>query len=361
LITILFAYRNRDINRIQKSLDSLSFQTNKNFKVIFVDYGSSPLIANEVASLTNFYPFVQYYYLDTLYQPWNKSKALNYAIKKTDSDFCFIADIDMIFHPEFIELLMLKRHYDTVTFFKVGFISQEESLKTLSFEDYKIKFYSNEEATGMSLLPTKNLKYIHGYDEFFHFWGAEDTDLHNRLRNSGFAINYYDEKILMLHQWHPNYRQRETKALNRELQIKEIVEINHRHLVNNLERNISKVNSNSWGEVISKNDFDYLINLPVAQIFNEVSVIDHFLFVELFRLISKEKISISISILEHPNCNLVKNKIKKRIGKKVPRYYSLKEINDKLLLHIISFYHHLPYIYEVSPDLKSIYFAIQNK
>lgn len=361
MITIIYAYRNRDLKRIQKSLESLCSQTNRNFKVIFVDYGSDIVIANQVADLIKKYPFVQYHYLDTIYQPWNKSKALNYAIKKVESDFCFIADIDMIFHPEFIKLLILKSINNTVTFFKVGFLSQEESLKSLSFEDYKIKFYSNEEATGMSLLPTKNLKDIHGYDEFFHFWGAEDTDLHNRLHNSGCAINFYDEKILMLHQWHPNYRQRETKVLNRELQIKEIVEINHRHLFNNLERNISKVNLNSWGEVISKNDFDDLINLPVAQIFNEVSVIDHFLFVELFRLISKEKISISISILEHPNCNSVKDKIKKRIGKKVPQYYSLKKINDQLLLHIISFYHHLPYNYQVSPDLKSISFAIQNK
>jgi glycosyltransferase involved in cell wall biosynthesis len=361
MITILYPYRNRELERIKRSLDSLAQQTNLDFKVIFVDYGSNIFMANQVAELIKKYSFVQYHYLDTFHQPWNKSKALNYAIKKTDSDFCFIADIDMIFHPEFIKLLLVKSLNNTVTFFKVGFLSEYESLKILPFEDYKIKFHSNQEATGMSLLPIKNLKDIHGYDEFFHFWGAEDTDLHNRLCNAGCAINYYDEKTLMLHQWHPNYRQRETKTLNRELQIKEIVEINHRHLVNNLERNLSKVNLNSWGEVISKNDFDNLINLPVTQIFNEVAVMDHFLFVELFRLISKEKISISILILEHPNCNSVKNKIKKRIGKKVPRYYSLKEINDQLLLHIISFYHHLPYIYHVSPDLKSISFAIQNK
>lgn len=56
-----------------------------------------------------------------------------------------------------------------------------------------------------------------------------------------------------------------------------------------MERNISKVNLNSWGEVISKNDFDNLRDLPDKQIFNDVSVIDHFLFVELFRLISKER------------------------------------------------------------------------
>jgi hypothetical protein len=36
-----------------------------------------------------------------------------------------------------------------------------------------------------------------------------------------------------------NYRQRETKTLNRELQIKEIVEINHRHLVTGKELSVN--------------------------------------------------------------------------------------------------------------------------
>ena len=102
MITILFAYRNRDINRIQKSLDSLSFQTNKNFKVIFVDYGSDPIIANEVVSLMSSYPYLQYFYLNTSSQPWNKSKALNYAIKKSNSDFCFaFSHCDFLFFHKF--------------------------------------------------------------------------------------------------------------------------------------------------------------------------------------------------------------------------------------------------------------------
>ena len=356
MITIIYAYRNRDLKRIQKSIESLCSQTNKNLKVIFVDYGSDIVIANQVADLIKKYPFVQYHYLDTIYQPWNKSKALNYAIKKTDSDFCFIADIDMIFHPEFIKLLILKSLNNTVTFFKVGFLSQEESLKSLSFEDYKIKFYSNEEATGMSLLPTKNLKDIHGYEEFFHFWGAEDTDLHNRLRNSGCTINYYDEKILMLHQWHSNYRQRETKTLNKELQIREIVETNHRHLVDNLQQNKSKVNLNCWGEVISKNDFDNLRDTPYVQIFNKVSVVNHFLFVQLPQFRGGV---LKVRFEEDPFATTMKYHIKRILGKKVPQYCTLKEINDQVLLHTISFYHHYPYMYQVSPDLKSITFAIK--
>ena len=173
MITIIYTYRNREPGCIKKSLDSLSFQTNKNFKVIFVDYGSELLIANEVASLMNSYPFVQYNYLATLCQPWNKSKALNYALKKTDSDFCFVADVDMIFHDEFVSILFEKKRSNTVTYFKVGFLSQKESAKKNHFHKHIVKFHSTSEATGMSLLPVMKLKEIHGYDEFFHFWGAD--------------------------------------------------------------------------------------------------------------------------------------------------------------------------------------------
>lgn len=93
--------------------------------------------------------------------------------------------------------------------------------------------------------------------------------------------------------------------------------------------------------------------------FNEVSLVDHFLFVELFQLYIEENTSISISISEHPDCYSVKNMIKKVLGKKLTQYYSLKEVNDKLLMHIISFYNHYPYMYQVTPDLKSITFAIK--
>jgi len=62
---------------------------------------------------------------------------------------------------------------------------------------------------------------------------------------------------------------------------------------------------------------------------------------------------------EDPFATTMKYHIKSILGKKVPQYCTLKEINDQVLLHIISFYHHYPYMYQVSPDLKSITFAIK--
>ncbi|MCI9843886.1 glycosyltransferase family 2 protein [Flavobacterium pectinovorum] len=358
MITILYAYRNREISRIKRSLDSLASQKKQNFRVVFVDYGSELSIAHEVLSLTKEYLFIQYYYLNTAHQPWNKSKAFNYVLKALDSEYCFTADVDMIFHPEFTSILEKECNPDKATYFQVGYMSDDENKKeSVNYDDYNIKFLSTKEATGMTLFPVQWLKKIQGFDEFFHFWGAEDTEIHNRIRKTGCELVFYDQKVLMLHQWHTNYRNRETLQLNTELQLSRIVEINHCHLKYNSESEIENVNSEIWGEVISESDFNALEGFDNELVLsNKTEVIEHFLFVELPRF---QNSILSVRFVEDDFQNSLKYKFKNRIGKKVPKYYSLKEINDKLLLHIISFYHQFPYTYKVSNDLKSISFKIK--
>lgn len=355
-ITILYTYRNRELSRIKRSLDSLKLQLLQNFEVMFIDYGSKSELASEVKSLIGHYDFATYEYLYTELQPWNKSKALNYAIRNLNSEYFFTADIDMIFHPEFTSILQKKCCPDKVTYFQVGYLSEEESKKELLFEHYNIKFCSNEEATGMTLFPVDVIKNINGYDEFFHFWGSEDTDIHNRLKKKGFEVEYYNDKIVLLHQWHKNYRNRETKELNTELQLTGIIEINSVHLLKKAERKERNDTSNEWGRVLSKEEFYDLESTKAKVLFNEKTLIDYFLYQELPFLIQE---IIAVNIKESPFQNSFKYKIKRFLGKKVPKFYSLKEINDALLIHLVSFYHQYPYIYKVSDDLKNIEFKIK--
>ena len=356
MITILYPYRNRELERVKRSLDSLVQQTNRNFKVLFVDYGSKKDIAVKIKPIVEKYTFCSYYYLYTELQPWNKSKALNFAIKRIKGQYCFVTDVDMIFHPDFVSILYDKLKFNTVVYFRVGFLSEAESNKNKYFEDYIIKFLSNHEATGLSLLPVEKLKEIQGFDEFFHFWGAEDTDLHNRLKNSGCEVLYYDEKTLLLHQWHTNYRKRETKRLNPELQLTGIVEQNHLHLQHNLMQNKSKVNLDSWGTCMTETDYVFFKNIPAQLLYNEKSKIDYFLFNVL--AYSKNEV-IALRITKIPNTQTIKHIIKRFLGKKTVTYYDLKTINDLLLQQIISYHHHKPYSLEITSDLESIIFKIK--
>ncbi len=356
MITIIYPYRNRETSRIKRSLDSLGRQTNNGFNVIFVDYGSSLVISEIVRELVSTYKFATYIYSFSVFQPWSRSKALNIGLRNIKSDYVFTADVDMIFSPDFVAKLYDLSDPLNAYYFKVGFLTAKESVASKEYLAYKPSFFSDVGAQGLSLFPVKQLNKIVGFDEFFHFWGAEDADVHNRLKLMGCDIKFYDKEVLMLHQWHKNYRNSESRKLVDELQLTGIVEMNHAHLLFNLKNNIKETNSKEWGKVISEKEFNELESFDEeVTISNRVEMVDHFLFVELAQF--KGGV-IAVRFVKDTFQSSLRFKVKKMIGKRIPKYYSLKEINDKLLLHIVSFYHQAPYTLKISDDLKSISFKI---
>jgi hypothetical protein len=357
MLTLIYPYRNRNIEHVKRSLDSLKNQTLLDFNVQFVDYGSAVEIASSLESLLKNYDFVNYQYYPTQFQPWNKSIALNSVIKELDEGFCFIADVDMIFHPEFVAKAISLQKQNTSTYFKVGFLNEEETKLTKNYPDYKTDFESTDGATGLTMFPVKALQKLRGFDEFYHFWGAEDTDMHVRLRNDGHDVNFYDSEILMLHQWHPSYRSKESSKISEELQLSGIVQLNHYRL-NQAKANVNTiVNRINWGLPLNQTGFELLQNFKgeARQITNKKEAIDHFLFCELSEV--KNEVTHFI-ISEDDFQNSLKYKAKKSLGKKVPTYYTMKEINDMLLLHIISFYRNYHYNYQVFQEENSLQLTI---
>lgn len=356
-LTIIYPYRNRDLERVQRSMDSLARQSNLDFKVYFIDYGSDINRGGQVEDLVSKYDFATYAYLYSQNQPWNKSKAINFALTSIETPFCFIADIDMIFDVQFIEVVNKEIQFNPnkTIFFQIGYLSKEQTKNFLSFNLVLEYTCSSPEATGMSLFNTEQLKSVKGFDEFFHFWGAEDTDVHNRLKLAGYEVFFYDKKVLLLHQWHPSYRSGEKYSLTKDLQCTGIVQLNQEHLNDNRENN-RVITRSSFGKSISKENFDVLISkIPSLIVQNEVQEIDHFLFYTLPNL---KKGVYRFDFKQDVFQNTIKYKIKKIIKKKVPQYYSLKQVNDMLLKHIIGFYHQYPYQVVVADDLQKIIFTI---
>lgn len=357
MITILYPYRNRDLERVKRSLDSLALQTDQRFKVLFVDYGSSLKQASQVEQLIISYSFANYIYTYTTLQPWSRAKALNVGLQQIATDFVFTADIDMIFSPYLVSTLYEIKHTQKAIYFKVGFLSREESFLEKPFHEYTLAFTSDVGAQGLSFFAVEALKAVNGYDEFLHFWGAEDIDIHNRLERLGRSSFFYEAAVLMLHQWHPTYRNSETKSLTTDLQLTSIVALNHKHLSHNDISHKTSIEQPNWGILVDKITFEVLESEPVAfTILNSSGAVTHFLFVELPKFRGGV---LKVRFEEDPFARTMKYHIKRVLGRKIPQYCTLKEINDQVLLHIISFYHHYPYIYQVSPDLKSITFAIK--
>ena len=356
MLTIIYPYRNRDLKRLQRSFESLKDQSVQNFEVYFVDYGSEPEISVKVQELCSDYPSIKYSNHATRFQPWNKAKALNSVVKNLETEFCFVADIDMIFHPEFLKTAISLQKPEKSVYFKVSFSGSADELDGVKPEDFVNYRHSDHNATGLTMFPVKALNSINGFDEFYHLWGAEDTDVHVRLRNAGFKVEFYGEEILMLHQWHESYRVSEKPELTAEFQIKNIVQLNHQHLKYAEEYGISRVNSGGWGKVMTAKQESELLNCSIKMNLNDEKRTIENLIYGVFP--SQSDTIFKVKISESENKQDFKNKLRKLAGKRIPEFYKMKEINDLLLMHIISFYRDLPYIFQVAKDLKSITVAI---
>ncbi len=227
--SILFAYRDRDQLRIRNCLESLEIQSQKDFEVVFVDYGSTTENSKKLKEVLSDFSFVRYYYVAHPGLLWNKSKAFNYGIKKSNSDYIVTADIDLIFHPEFIENIDSLAFRDSFTIFSYAYLPESLNVQKISGKEFAdLKATHTGHITGSGLYPKKALEEIHGFDEFYHFYGSEDEDLFTRLENYG--LKKIQEPFNMLaHQWHPRYPFEERNKLSKTPKIHNIRRINMAH------------------------------------------------------------------------------------------------------------------------------------
>lgn len=353
MITLVFTYRNRSANIVKKCLESLAMQTISNFRAVIVNYGSDSRHSQQIEELLKDFNFVNYMYVVVSKQLWNKSRAINIALKDCKTPYFFVGDIDMMFRPDFIEQLSLLKSDASAVYFQVGFLREEESGLEKNFDDYKIKHVTNNEATGMTLYPTALLKSINGYDEFYHGWGAEDTDVHIRLQNAGYGVKFYDTTILMLHQWHPkNYRSKESKEpFHSSLEL-----INHQYLLKiSQEKKVLANTNKEWGVLPEKVQFSPSNAILIA-LTNQKSEIDAL----LYGLLENYKgNSLVLKVTLHAEYKTIKTGIKKILGKKYRAFYDLQTINDLVLGNIIAHYRNQYYEYEWNRRENSIQLNIK--
>ncbi|GAA3779643.1 glycosyltransferase [Flavobacterium ginsengiterrae] len=355
MLTIIYPYRNRELERIKNSLNSLLSQSNMDFEVIFVDYGSQLEISKEVKELLSEYKFVEYVYSYNIYQPWSRSKAINIGLQFTKTEYVFIADIDIFFHPNFIDKLYSLKQENTNYYFQVGYLNKQESLLKKEFNDYKIESKSIAEGKGLSFFKLNSLLSINGFDEFFHFWGAEDQDIHQRLQNNGNKEIFYNKEILLLHQWHPTFESLQKNKLTVEPLIEDAFNLNKQKLRFNRENNLIIANIDCWGLLFTREAFDMLESEDgFVEIINKKNNVDYFLNVVLSNFTDKIKVRFITDAYQKS----LKYKIKKRLKIEKNEYYSLKYINDTILLNIILHHKSLPYIFKVNSDFESLDFIM---
>lgn len=356
MISLIYAYRNRDLQRIKASLDSLVHQTNQDFEVIFVDYGSELNLANQMKALVRSYSFASYYYLPTQKKLWNKSIALNYGIKKATKPYIFIADVDLVFHPSTVAFLNNLVNKKTISLFELNYLSKEESEKIYigkALASVNIKHAGT--VNGMVLAPKEAFFEVHGYDEFFHFYGSEDVDLIERMKHAGYSVKTQLGKFFY-HLHHPIYNGYDDATLSQTPRLYNAKRLNLEQLkYHKLNKSIVPFNPQNWGEVVVEEQVHKLTQPDVEVVIETYQAeIVHFLEVKLPNY--KNRI-VSLTVQDKPDS--FKIKIKKMLGMRVLPKLTLKECNDLILSKIIYTYRNDNYSYQVAEDLKSINFRIQ--
>tara|TARA_R110002096_G_scaffold427188_1_gene637710 strand:+ start:2332 stop:3423 length:1092 start_codon:yes stop_codon:yes gene_type:complete len=354
--TILFAYRNRDHNRVRLSLLSLKKQKHINFEVVFVDYGSTSNYSENIKKVVETFEFVTYYYVGHKGLLWNKSKALNYGITKSETEIIFIADVDVLVAPDFSEVIESLVKPNQFSLFRIGYLPESVTSKVIENSDFEMlnpKHYGD--TFGIGLFPKTALEKVGGLDEFFHFYGSEDEDLNFRFLEAGYKMNRCESNIL-LHQWHERYPQKAKENLTVIPRLSNIQRINQRHFLRRKETQKFALKAVQSRKYYSNSDYEILKNpSEIIKIDNIEAKVIHVLNYELplfksdiVKIIFKESTFYSSS----------KYKLKTALNKQTQPYLSMKEVNDLILQKILFNYRNDNYEYKVSKDLKTIEFTI---
>ena len=90
-----------NIRFLKVILDSLHFQTEKDFEIIIAEDGENA----DMKEFINQYPFEQpYKHLTHKDEGWRKNKAMNLAIKTAKNEWLIFIDGDCVLHERFIEM-----------------------------------------------------------------------------------------------------------------------------------------------------------------------------------------------------------------------------------------------------------------
>jgi glycosyltransferase involved in cell wall biosynthesis len=358
MVTIVYAFRNRDVLRVKASLDSLRQQTNTDFKVVFVDYGSELILSEDIQRLVEKYDFAKYFYVGHTGLLWNKSKAINFGIKNASTDFILISDIDIVYPSETIDFLQDFKQEDKFFLFKIGYLTKEgtrQYYETLDFKTCKVKHFGY--TFGVGLFSKKALVTVGGLDDFFHFYGSEDEDLNQRLIASGYCQIKLDS-LLVYHLWHVAYNSYDDSILSKIPRLYNIKRINQQHFTFHL-KSMTKAHENNvlFGTVVEKEEYEQLLQPTRAfELPNIHAIVHHFIHVQL-PLFENEIIKITIQ--EGIYYRSLKHRLKKLLKRQTQPYISIKQVNDLLLTEILYRYKHHNYAYEISDDLKTITFTIK--
>jgi glycerol-3-phosphate cytidylyltransferase len=197
------AKERRDTTRLGNCLDSLAAQTAAGeFEIIISDTDSSPSYKKAHEETAKAHK-AKYIYTKTG-QVWNISRARNVGIRAAKADLVMVTDADCIYRPDFIETALKYAGPDSIVHCRIFDIPKEYEgpLNEWAALAGMSSLRPNWCYGGCQIVDRKWAASVHGYDEAYILWGAEDTDFMERACQAGKKNIWIENETSYFHQWH---------------------------------------------------------------------------------------------------------------------------------------------------------------
>jgi GT2 family glycosyltransferase len=229
-ITVVVAIRNRSDYRLVNLLRSIRGQSypDELIRIVVVDYGSEPASARPGKSICEAHR-AQYVRVDTD-EVWSSARSLNVGIRRVDTKFLLIADVDVVFSPRYLaDAVALLRASPPSVVCSAMLDLPEEATATLERAartgedlDFEALRQLCRPRLGWECHPRVCMTYtvlyeaIGGLDERYWSWGWDDVDLMKRFLYLGLRQRTQVSRSFYMHQWHPDSeRGREAEHIQR--------------------------------------------------------------------------------------------------------------------------------------------------
>ena len=208
--SLVVSYKNREIDRVKRFLDSLLWQTFQDFELVILDYGSEVGLQTSIQLLVQQYKFVRYFYTETRGHLWNQSQALNLAVSHTRGDKIVVLDADLIFAPDFMQSTDQMFSPDHFIRYKYYYLPESFQAYDKLFDgsfNPSSRFETTRETNFGLLTISKDVFFkVGGYEEFYRLWGLNDLDFVKRMKSAGVEAIAASAQIKVYHQWHAKVR-----------------------------------------------------------------------------------------------------------------------------------------------------------
>jgi len=256
-LTIVIPFKDRQPITLKRCLDSLQEQSFKDFKLILVDSGSRKEISQAVQDIVSHYSFARYVFTDTRGWPFNKANAINIGAKMVETKYIMTTDVDMIFPHNFLLTYMSNISEKKVLYCNHYFLPKRFN-DWQGINRYFGKFSRATKAVkgACQCLPTEVFERVGGLDEYYSFWGRDDTDFTKRIKKIGLREVWLSSRTAMFHQWHSKRDYEKSHyALDHINGIAIPYGLWSRKCVYFL-RQLNKVrrNNDNWGQIIKSNE-----------------------------------------------------------------------------------------------------------